>query len=49
VPNVTRPAEAFLGRVAVDEVEFPDVFMYGPNSGKARRHETRFPVAGAWS
>ena len=49
VPNYTRPTEAFLGRPAADEVEFEDVFRYGPNAGKARRHSTRIPIAGVWS
>lgn len=48
VPNVTRPEEAFLGRPAVDEVEFPDIFAYGPNAGAARRHSTTIPIAGVW-
>lgn len=48
VPNITRPEEAFIGQVAVDEVEFPDISMYQANAGYARRHETRFPVSGVW-
>lgn len=49
VPNVTRPQEAFIGQIAADEVEWPDVFMYGPNVGRERRHSVRIPVAGVWS
>lgn len=48
VPNVTRPHEAFLGRIDADRVEFPDLFTWGPNAGKARRHSARLPFAGAW-
>lgn len=48
VPNITRPADALIGRIAVDEVEFPDIKSYQANANVPRRHETRFPVSGVW-
>lgn len=48
VPNYTRPEKAFLGRIAVDEVNFPDVFSYQPMAGKSQRLSARFALAGVY-
>lgn len=48
VPNITRPEDALLARIAADEVEFPDISLYGANAGAARRHSTRIPLTGVW-
>lgn len=49
VPQVTRPTEAYLQRVAIDEVEFPDdASAYGANATAERRFSVTLPLQGAF-
>ncbi len=48
VPQNTRPDEAFLERIVVDEVEMTDVFRYGKNATYDRAFSVRLPLAGVW-
>lgn len=48
VPNNTRPQEAFMGHVATDRIEWPDLSRRQANANVARRFQMQLPVAGVY-
>lgn len=49
VPNVTRPTEAFIGQVAVDQIDWEQMGGATRNSGVARTYEQfNLPVTGVY-
>lgn len=48
LPNVNRPAEAIVGTIVEDALDFPEVHGEQPNDGARRRYSTSFEVRGIW-
>lgn len=48
LPHVNRPADALLGRIVEDELEFAELSGQQRNDGGARRYTARLSIAGVW-
>jgi hypothetical protein len=50
VPNITIPEEAFMQRVAVDDVDFEELSAYNAAAGvRERRYTITMPLSGVWT